>query len=543
MQEYRIPKHITHGADARNAMERGVDAVADLVEATIGPKGRNIVIEQVFEDQAKLTVYPIGCTVSKDGVTVARSVTLPDKVENMGVFLIRQASEQCVKANGDGTTTTMCLARHIFKLGNALVNAGANPVWIKKGIDDAVKEIVGRLETMAISPITAEMAHQVASIAANGESEIADLVMEAFTIATSDGVVEHGDSRKGAESYVDATTGMVLNSGMVNEVFVTNPQRNECVFDNPLVLLHEQRILTLAAILPLLDAIMKMNRSVLILSEAVEMEALQVMVTNRGKLRSCAVRLPFFGDQRKALMEDLAAVLGGKAFTEASGFKTENIRPDMLGTCERVVITRDKCTFINGSAKKEVTDERVAQIKNALATAEHEYEKNQLADRLAKLAGGVAIVRVGAATDAEQKEKKYRVEDAIGAVKAAYSGGVLPGGGAALMIARQTPYALDGSEVAQGKQVVWLACAKPFERILTNGGYDPEAHPVMSDEKGIHSLDAMSGEYVDLIKTGIIDPLRVVRSALQNAGSVAGTMLTAEGTVHAIFEILNVKET
>lgn len=523
-------KTLTYGKEAREEMLKGVRAMAAMVGATLGPKGRNILLETYGQDQSG-KIFPHGNRVTKDGVTVARSISLPEKLQDLGVQLVREAAEYAVKNAGDGTTAATILAAAIYEKGLEYVNAGANPVFVKRGIDKACAEICERLKAMSIPVVGLESA--VATISANGDEKLASLVVDAITKAGPDGIVSVGDS-KSIETFVEYSDGMRLDSGMAADHFMTDPAKGVCILNEPLILLHERRITSIASLAPLMEKVIKANRCILILSEDFEGEAMQSLVINKlqGVLKVCAVKLPFYGEARRDVMKDLSALTGGVAYTEQNGALLENIHLESLGTCERIEITRTSTTIVNGGGSSENIAKRCDELRNQIRDTESEYERTKVSQRLARLAGGIAVIRVGAPTEAERKEIKDRAEDAVLAVKAAQESGVVPGGGYALLSV-QGPHqflnAVSFSEEEKGMYCVHSALSIPAMRIAENAGSEFSVEDITTDFW--HGTDATDGEFKDFKSAGIVDPLKVVTTSLTAACSVAGTMLTCEGVV------------
>lgn len=531
-----MPNVITHGADCRDAMLLGVNQLADAVTVTLGPKGRNIGIEREFAQQGPNGQMMTGRTihVTKDGVTVARAIELEDRIQNLGACLVREAAQQTVREAGDGTTTSVLLAQRIYAAGLEAVKAGAQPIFVKKGIDRAVEAVCTEIDNMSV-PAEGEMLTHVATISANGDAKIAGFVVEANEKAGPDGLISM-DKSKTIDTYVEFSAGMRFDSGMVVENFVNNPEKGICVLENPLVLLHERRIVSITSLAPLLDQIARANRCLLIISEDFEGEALQMLVVNKmnGALKSCAVRAPYYGERRKSQLQDIALVIGGTAFTEDLGTKLDTIKIDQLGTVDRAVITKGTTTLIGGKGNKEGIEIRVNQLRHLISKTDNDYEKQVLKERLAKLTGGVAVIRIGASTEAAQKELADRVDDAVQAVKAAQEGGIVPGGGTALLVISDVIKRFFGrvpGDEGKGIDVVVKALTAPFEKILSNGGYVPADVKVKVEDGKYLGFNALTGQTEDLIATGVVDPSNVVKAALVNGASVATTMLMMEGTI------------
>jgi chaperonin GroEL len=525
-------KKLNYGSSARAKMLVGAEVASRFVGATLGPKGRTVCIENEVLPPSGMNAPPVRYIhTTKDGVTVARALSLVDKEENLGLELVREAATQTVRMAGDGTTTATILAHAIFAGGLKALDAGANPVHIKSGIEKAVHSILKNLDAMSM-PCTPSMKTQIARISANGDDSVAGYVLEAMEAAGPDGVISLDYSRT-IDTYVEVSRGMKIDSGMVAENFVTNPEKGECVLTDAVVLLFQRSIKSINPIIPLLDWVAKNNKSLLILSESFEVELLQMLISNKmnGMLRSCCVRLPFHGDLAKEVLSDYAALLGGRAFTDETSVKLDSIVPEQLGSSARVIVTKSSCTVTEGGGTAKDVEDRASLLRVAMKESVSDYRKEILSQRLARLVGGIAVIKVGAPTPTEMQEKKDRVEDAMYAVRAAVEHGVVSGGGAALYHAsRDVVGSVDNEDERKGAGVVFEACKEPARRIAANGGYDP-AVVLAGMESGRCGFDALTGEYGDLVGRGVIDPLKVVKTALSNAASVAATMLTAEGTI------------
>ncbi len=514
-------KNLAFDVEARNALERGVAAVARAVRVTLGPKGRNVVLDRKFGS-------PV---ITKDGVTVAKEIELSDPYENMGAQLCREVASKTNDVAGDGTTTATVLAHAIVREGLRNVTAGANPIFIKRGIDRAVEAAVEGIKEMSIPIEGKDDIEHVAAIAGN-DPQIGKLIAEAMDKVGKDGVITVEES-KGTATTVEVVEGMEFDRGYISPYFVTNAEAMEADLENPYILIFEKKITAVADLLPVLEKIARHGRPLMIIAEDLEGEALATLVVNklRGTLTTAAVKAPGFGDRRKAMLEDIAILTGGTFISDDLGIKLENIELNMLGEANKVRITKEKTTVVEGRGEKDAIDARVAQIRRQIEDTDSDYDREKLQERLAKLAGGVAVVRVGAATETELKEKKHRVEDALAATRAAVEEGVVPGGGTTYIniIPRLDELELSGDEQV-GVRIVRRALEDPLRQIAYNSGL--EASVIVErvrgqKEKGF-GLDAISGEIVDLVKSGIVDPVKVARSALENAGSVAGMVLTTE---------------
>jgi chaperonin GroEL len=522
-------KQIQFSVDARKALERGVETVAQAVRVTLGPKGRNVVLDRKFGS-------PI---ITKDGVTVAKEIELQDPYENMGAQLCKEVASKTNDVAGDGTTTATVLAHAMVQEGLRNVAAGANPVFLKRGIDRAVAAAVEALKKVA-TPVNGrdDIAH-VAAISGNDE-EIGRLIADAMEKVGKDGVITVEES-KGTTTTVEVVEGMEFDRGYISPYFVMPSESMEAELENPYVLLHEKKISAVADLLPLLEKVARSGSPLLIVAEDVEGEALATLVVNkiRGTFNCAAVKAPGFGDRRKAMMEDIAILTGGTFLSEDLGVKLENVTLDMLGRAKKVKVAKEKTTIVEGLGKKSAIEGRVAQIKKQIEETESDYDREKLQERLAKLAGGVAVVKVGAATETELKEKKHRIEDALAATRAGVEEGMVAGGGAALLSAAPAIAALslEGDE-AVGAKIVLRALEEPLRQIANNAGLEGSVvvEKVRTMDKKNWGLDAVTGEYVDLLKAGIVDPLKVTRSALENAASVASMVLTTECVVTEVPE-------
>ncbi|MCX7974196.1 MAG: chaperonin GroEL [Candidatus Aminicenantes bacterium] len=523
-----MAKQITLGDEARQALLRGVNTLSNLVKATLGPRGKNVILEKKFGSPSS----------TKDGVTVAKEVELKDPLENMGAQLVKEVASKTSDVAGDGTTTATILAQVIYAEGLKHVTAGANPMLIKKGIDRAVEEVVKELKKMS-REVSGEMIAQVGAISANNDESIGKIIAEAMEKVGKDGVITVEEA-KSLETTMEIVEGMQFDRGYLSPYFITDPERMECVLENPLILLHEKKISNLRELLPLLENVAKLGRPLLVIAEEVEGEALATLVVNKlkGTLMSCAVKAPGFGDRRKAMLEDIAILTGGKVITEDIGVKLENVTLDWLGEAEKVVVDKDNTTIVGGKGKTSEIQARIKQIRTQIEETTSDYDREKLQERLAKLVGGVALIKVGAATETELKEKKARVEDAMHATKAAVEEGIVPGGGVALLRCQKVldNLKLEG-DMQIGVDIVRRALEEPMRQIANNAGWEGSIVVEKAKEmKPDWGFNALTERFEDMIKAGIIDPTKVVRIALQNAASIAGLMLTTEGLVSEIPE-------
>ena len=523
-----MAKQIVYGEDSRQAILRGVNALADCVKVTLGPKGRNVVLDKKFGSP----------TITKDGVTVAKEIELKDPVENMGAQMLREVASKTSDVAGDGTTTATVLAQAIYREGAKNVVAGANPMEIKRGIEHAVEVVVEALEKQS-KKVTGSMIAQVGTISANNDSTIGTIIAEAMEKVGKDGVITVEEA-KTLETSLDVVEGMQFDRGYLSPYFVTDPERMEVVLENPIILIHEKKISSMKDLLPLLEQVARLSRPLLIIAEDVEGEALATLVVNklRGTLQGAAVKAPGFGDRRKAMLEDIATLTGGKAITEDLGLKLEGIRVEDLGKAKKVTIDKDNTTIVEGGGGTKAVQGRVKQIRAQIEDTTSDYDREKLQERLAKLVGGVAIIKVGAATETEMKEKKARVEDAMHATKAAVEEGIVTGGGVALMRSAKglTRLKLSGDQQI-GVNIVKRAIEEPMRWIAINAGHEGsivvQKVLQMGDEEG---FNAQSEKYGNLVRAGVIDPAMVVRSALQNASSIASLLLTTEALISEIPE-------
>ena len=518
-----MAKDIKFDIEARDGLKRGVDALADSVKVTLGPKGRNVIISKSFG----------GPQVTKDGVTVAKEVELENELENMGAQMVKEVASKTNDLAGDGTTTATVLAQAIVKEGLKNVASGANPMDLKRGIDSAVSTITDELNKQSKQiGNSSEKIKQVASISANNDNTIGDLIAQAFEKVGKEGVITVEEA-KGTDTYVDVVEGMQFDRGFLSPYFVTNADKMITELENPYILLIDKKISNLQEILPILEPVSQSGRSLLIIAEDVEGQALATLVVNklRGGLKIAAVKAPGFGDRRKAMLEDIAILTGGTVISEERGFSLENAELTMLGTAETVTIDKDNTTIVNGSGKSDDIKARVNQIKAQIETTTSDYDKEKLQERLAKLAGGVAVLYVGAASEVEMKEKKDRVDDALNATRAAVEEGIVAGGGVALVRTKKALDKLkaDNSDELTGIQIVTRAIESPLRTIVENAGSEGSIVVAkVMDGKDNFGYDAKKEEYVDMLKAGIIDPKKVTRIALENAASVAGMILTTE---------------
>jgi len=518
-----MAKDIKFDLEARDGIKRGVDALANAVKVTLGPRGRNVIISKSFG-------APV---VTKDGVSVAKEIELSDPLENMGAQMVKEVASKTNDLAGDGTTTATVLAQAIVKEGLRNVAAGANPMDLKRGIDKAVEAIVKDLEKQATKVgNSSEMIKQVASISSNNDEQIGDLIAKAFGKVGKEGVITVEEA-KGTETYVDVVEGMQFDRGFLSPYFVTDSEKMQTELENPMILLYDKKISSMKDLLPVLEPVAQQGKSLLIIAEDVDGEALATLVVNklRGSLKIAAVKAPGFGDRRKAMLEDIAVLTGGTVISEERGFTLENTTIDMLGSAETVTIDKDNTTIVNGAGNKDDIKARVNQIKSQIETTTSDYDKEKLQERLAKLAGGVAVLYVGAASEVEMKEKKDRVDDALHATRAAVEEGIVAGGGVALVRAKAVleKITTENLDETTGVQIVARAIEAPLRTIVENAGGEGSVvvSKVMEGKKNF-GYDAKSETYVDMLKAGIIDPKKVTRIALENAASVAGMILTTE---------------
>ncbi len=518
-------KDLKFREEARRAMLQGVNTLANAVRVTLGPRGRNVVLGKKYGS-------PV---ITKDGVTVAKEIELSDRYENLGAQMVKEVATKTNDTAGDGTTTATVLAQAIFREGVKNVMAGANPMALQRGIQLGVEAAVADIERQSKKVKSKADLSNVASVSANNDREIGDLISEAMERVGSDGVVTVEES-KTMLTELDIVEGMQFDRGYLSPYFSTNPDRMEAVLDEPFILLHEKKITAMRDLLPVLEQVARQGRSLLLISEDVEGDALATLVVNRlrGTIKVCAVKAPAFGDRRKAILEDIAALTGGRVITEDLGVKLENITLDDLGTAKRVIVDKDDTTIIEGAGESHAIAGRVAAIRRQIEETTSDYDREKLQERLAKLAGGVAVIRVGAATETEMKEKKMRVDDAVNATRAASQEGIVAGGGIALLRAARALDKLvdEDPDVQTGIRLLRRAMEEPLRRIAENAGIDGAVVVgKVENSKGSHGFNAATGNYEDLIAAGIIDPAKVVRTALQNAASVAGLLLTTDAAV------------
>jgi chaperonin GroEL len=524
-EENQMAKQVVFSDEGRAALLRGVNIMAAAVKATMGPKGRNVVIDKKFGSP----------TITKDGVTVAKEIELKDNYEDMGAQMVKEVASKTSDIAGDGTTTATVLAHAIVREGLKNVTAGANPMGLKRGIDKAVDLVVEELKKMSKSTKDKKEIAQVATIASNNDKTIGNLIAEAMEKVGKDGVITVEES-KSAETVLDVVEGMQFDRGYLSPYFVTDPERMECVLEDALILIHEKKISVMKDMLPLLEQVARAGKPFLIIAEDVEGEALATLVVNklRGTLHCAAVKAPGFGDRRKAMLEDIAILTGGKAITEDLGIKLENIKLEDLGKAKKVVVDKDNTTIVEGAGKTAGIEGRIKQIRAQIEETTSDYDREKLQERLAKLAGGVAVIKVGAATETAMKEKKARVEDALNATRAAVEEGIVPGGGVALLRAstKIETLKLEGDEKV-GANIVRRALEEPIRQIVENAGLEGSVivEKVKAEKVANRGFDAESLEYVDMIEAGIIDPTKVERVALQNAASVASLLLTTEALI------------
>ena len=519
-----MAKQIFFDQEARSKLLSGVDQLANAVRVTLGPKGRNVVIEKSFGSP----------TVTKDGVTVAKEIELEDKFENMGAQMVKEVASKTSDVAGDGTTTATVLAQAIFREGSKLVVAGMNPMDLKRGIDKAVDAVTGELKKMSKPTRDAAEIAQVGTISANNDETIGQILSEAMAKVGREGVITVEEA-KSMETVLDVVEGMQFDRGYLSPYFVTDPERMEAVLEEPLILLHEKKISSMKDLLPLLEQVARQGKPLLIVAEDIEGEALATLVVNkiRGTLSVAAVKAPGFGDRRKAMLQDMAILSGGQVIAEELGLKLENVTLKDLGKVKRVVIDKDNTTLIDGAGSKKDIEGRCSEIRNQIEETTSDYDREKLQERLAKLVGGVAVVKVGAATETEMKEKKARVEDALHATRAAVEEGIVPGGGVALLRCQRVLSDLgDNQEEKAGVNIIRRAVEEPLRRIAENAGIDGSiVIDKVKNAKGSSGFNARTDTYEDLLKAGVIDPTKVVRTALQNAASVASLLLTTEAMV------------
>jgi chaperonin GroEL len=524
-----MAKQIVYAENARQAILRGVNQLADAVKVTLGPKGRNVVLEKKFG----------GPNITKDGVTVAKEIELKDPLENMGAQLVREVASKTSDIAGDGTTTATILAQSIFREGVKVVGAGANPMAIKRGIEKAVAVATEEIKKLS-KPVTGDMIAQVGTISANSDATIGNIIADAMKKVGKDGVITVEES-KTMSTELDTVEGMQFDRGYLSPYFVTDPDRMEAVIEDPYILIHEKKISNMKDLLPLLEQIARSGKPLLIIAEEVEGEALATLVVNklRGTLNACAVKAPGFGDRRKAMLEDIATLTGGKAITEDIGVKLESVQLKDLGRAKRVTVDKDNTTIVDGLGEDKDIKARIKQLKSQIDETTSDYDREKLQERLAKLAGGVAVIKVGAATETEMKEKKARVEDALHATRAAVEEGIVPGGGVALLRTYKALAALKGVGDEQfGIDIIKRAIEEPLRQIVVNSGTEGAivVEKVRENANPNFGFNASTDTYEDLVAAGVIDPTKVTRTALQNAASIASLMLTTEALVAEIPE-------
>ena len=519
-------KEVKFNTDARTRMLRGIDILTDAVRVTLGPKGRNVILDKAFGAPR----------ISKDGVTVAKEIELEDKFENMGAQMVREVASKTNDDAGDGTTTATILAQAIVKEGLKSVAAGMNPMDLKRGVDIAVAEVVKSIQKRSKKVKTEEEITQVGTISANGEKEIGDMISEAMQKVGQEGVITVEEAKSMA-TELEVVEGMQFDRGYISPYFVTNAEKMSADLENPFILLHEKKLSGLQSMLPLLEAIVKSGRPLLIIAEDIEGEALATLVVNRlrGGLKVAAVKAPGFGDRRKAMLEDIAILTGGQVVSEDLGIKLENVTLDMLGNAKKVAITKDETTIVDGAGKKADISGRCSQIRAQVEETSSDYDREKLQERLAKLAGGVAVIRVGGATEVEVKEKRDRVEDAMNSTRAAVEEGIVAGGGTALLFASQglAKIKLDNPDQQAGVEIVRRALQSPVRQIAENSGFEGSivVGKILESKAANYGFDAAACEYTDLVKAGIIDPTKVVLATIQDAASIAGLLITTEAMV------------
>ena len=525
-----MAKRIVYGEESRRNILAGVNRLADAVKVTLGPKGRNVILEKKFGSP----------TITKDGVSVAKEIELEDRLENTGAQMVREVASKTSDVAGDGTTTATVLAQAIFREGVKTVAAGANPMSLKRGIEKSVERVVEEIKKLS-KPVKGEAIAQVGTISANGDATVGGLIAEAMEKVGKDGVITVEESRT-LETSLEVVEGMQFDRGYLSPYFVTDPERMECVLDDCVILIHEKKISSMKDLLPLLEQVARQGKPLLVVAEDVDGEALATLVVNklRGTIHVCAVKAPGFGDRRKAMLGDIATLTGGKAITEDLGIKIENVQMQDLGRAKKITVDKDNTTIVEGAGKKSDIEGRVKQIRAQIEDTTSDYDREKLQERLAKLVGGVAVIRVGAATETELKEKKARVEDAMHATKAAVEEGIVPGGGVAFIRGQKAleGFTLDNQDENIGVGIVKRALEEPLRQIAQNAGHEGAVivERVRSDKNHNFGFNAETEEYGDMQKMGVIDPTKVTRSALQNAASIAGLLLTTEALVSDIPE-------
>ena len=524
-----MAKQIVHGEDSRQAILRGVNTLANAVKITLGPRGRNVILEKKFGS-------PL---ITKDGVTVAKEIELKDPLENMGAQMVKEVASKTSDTAGDGTTTATVLAQAIFREGVKTVAAGATPMALKRGIEKAVVVVTEQIKKLA-KPVSGDMIAQVATVSANDDATVGNIIAEAMGKVGKDGVITVEEART-IETTLDLVEGMQFDRGYLSPYFVTDPDRMQCVLEDAFILICEKKVSTMKDLLPILGEVSKMGRSLLIIAEDIEGEALATLVVNklRGTLQAAAVKAPGFGDRRKAMLDDIAILTKGRSITEDLGIKLENVKLEDLGTAKKIVIDKDNTTIVEGGGKRAAIEARVKQIRTQVEETTSDYDKEKLQERLAKLVGGVAIIKVGAATETEMKEKKARVEDAMHATRAAVEEGIVPGGGVAFLRAIPALEKLELDDDEQvGVNIVKRALEEPLRLIASNAGHEGAVviGKVRDSKQANFGFNAATEEYGDMIAAGILDPAKVTRSALQNAASIAALMLTTEALISEIPE-------
>ena len=524
-------KQIVYSESSRQAILRGVNQLADAVKVTLGPKGRNVVLEKKFG----------GPTITKDGVTVAKEVELKDPLENMGAQMVREVASKTSDVAGDGTTTATILAQSIFREGVKAVAAGANPMALKRGIERAVEAVVKEVEKAAVKVSNDEKIAQVGTISANGDTTIGHIIADAMKKVGKDGVITVEEA-KTMHTELQTVDGMQFDRGYLSPYFITDPDRMEAVIEDPYILIHEKKITNMKDLLPLLEQTARSGRPLLIIAEEVEGEALATLVVNklRGTLNVCAVKAPGFGDRRKAMLEDIAILTGGKSIMEETGIKLEGVRLEDLGRAKRVTVDKDNTTIVDGAGQQKTIEGRIKQLRAQIEETTSDYDREKLQERLAKLAGGVAVIKVGAATETEMKEKKARVEDALHATRAAVEEGIVAGGGVALLRASTVleTMKVEDHDEQTGINIIRRACEEPVRQITGNAGYEGSivVEKIRAEKDKDFGFNAATGVYENLVKAGVIDPAKVTRTALQNSSSISALMLTTEAMICEIPE-------
>jgi chaperonin GroEL len=519
-------KDLTFNTDARAALKKGVDKLAEAVKVTLGPKGRNVVIDRKFGSP----------TITKDGVTVAKEIELEDPIENMGAQMVKEVATKTSDLAGDGTTTATVLAQAIYREGLKNVTAGANPMSLKRGIDKAVEQVVNELKNISVETAGKKEIAQVGTISANSDEEIGNLIADAMDKVGKDGVITVEEA-KGLETTLETVEGMQFDRGYLSPYFITDPDRMETALEDAMILIHDKKISTMKDLLPVLEKVAQMGRPLLIIAEDVEGEALATLVVNklRGTLKVAAVKAPGFGDRRKAMLQDLAVLTGGQVISEEVGFKLENAVLSDLGRAKRIVIDKDNTTVVDGAGSEDAIQGRIKEIRSAIDKSTSDYDREKLQERLAKMAGGVAVINVGAATETEMKEKKARVEDALHATRAAVEEGIVPGGGVALLRVQSVlrDFKVEDSDEQIGVRIVERALEEPIRQIVGNAGVEGSivVEKVRNNDNQNYGYNARTDVYEDLVEAGVIDPTKVTRTALQNAASIAGLLLTTEAVV------------